>query len=224
MEPLLFLGASFLEAMTDPTVSDEESEAYRHELAAYLETEEGGQLAFQIVAAFNRLDFDDLLTFPRHTILWYLDWVTRERPELTRQTEPRSISLIWSAFNEPIVRTRAIEALVDVEGRREVRPAESEITGIVRQALGQREGIGPERRGRQEREEEQFTLARQIVYTLLTEQSNFALSTLGVILEGLPIPFREAFRAEIQDLVPQLGESRSHQILGRIYGDRFDRE
>ena len=68
MEPLLFLGASFLEAMTDPTVPDEESEAYRHELAAYLETEEGHQLAFQMVAAFNRLDFDDLLTFPRDTI------------------------------------------------------------------------------------------------------------------------------------------------------------
>lgn len=211
MDIVLFLGSEFLKRMTDPTVSAEERESLRYELSAYLEQEEGAGAA--IVDAFNRLDFEESLTFDREAIVWYLDWVTMERRELTRRVEPASVARLWSAFNEPVVRTRAVEVLVDVESLREVRPSQSQIITLVQRVLGRGD----------ESDFEDSPLApdvesilSQIVNTLLTDQRPFGLRVLGESLEHMPHRYRQRLEEEVEGRLATLGEARARALREAI--------
>ncbi len=213
MDLVLFLGGEFLKKMTDPSVSDEERESFRYELAAYFSQE--SESAASIVEAFNRLDSEDLSTFGRDTALWYLDWVTQEIPGLAKQVEPRSIGEMWSVYNEPVVRTRAVEALVGIEQLREVPPQRSEIIKLFRLALNLRDE--PEDRDRRP-SLEALNVTGQIVDTLLTEQSPFALNILGIVLPQMPSRYRLHFQGEIEKRVSMLGKARAEELLAAIRG------
>src|SRR5713226_7700025 len=99
MDPLLFLGNEFLRKMSDPALPEEEREAYRAEFSAYLQTEAGSSATVQLLLAFNKLDREDLQTFSRDTILWYLDWTSGLDPEQIREMDPELLAVIWSTFN-----------------------------------------------------------------------------------------------------------------------------
>jgi hypothetical protein len=221
MDFLLFLGSEFLRRMTDPSVGDEEKQSFRYELAAYLNEEQGA--AVSLVNAFNRLDFDEASAFSRETVLWYLDWVTRERNDLTGYVEPRSISILWSAFNEPVVRTRAVEALVEIEGLRDVRPAGSEIINIIRLAFGVRgdevfrDSDFPRLSLRDnEPSPDAVSVVSQVIDTLLTEQSSFALRVLGESISQMPGQYRQHFHEEIRARLSALGRARAKELLAVI--------
>jgi len=216
MDLLLFLGGEFLKKMTDLSVSEEERESLRYELAAYLEEETGA--AANIVEAFNRLDSDELSSFARETALWYLDWVTQERHDLARHVEPGSLSTLWSTFNEPVVRTRAVEALIGIEQVRQVHHSRSEVINLVRLALGLRDERVLEDRERRP-SAEAINVTSQIVDTLLTEQSPFALRVLGESLTRMPTSYRLHFQEEIETRVTVLGEARAQELLAAIRGE-----
>jgi hypothetical protein len=217
MDPLLFLGSEFLKKMTDPTAGEEDRESLRYEFATYFAEEDEGSVS--LVNAFNRLDFDELSTFARETALWYLDWVTRDRHELAGHVEPRALGVLWSAFNEPVVRARAVEAVVVVEEVREVRPARSEVINIIRLALGLQLEQSVEETDRLPTPEE-IAVGGQVVDTLLTEQSPHSLRILGEAMARIPLPYRQHFQAEIDDRLANLGEVRAQQVRAIIYEDR----
>jgi hypothetical protein len=217
MDILLFLGSEFLKRMTNPTVSAEERESLHYELSAYLEREQGG--AAIIVDAFNRLDFEEALSFDRETILWYLDWVTMEQRELTRRVEPASIAGLWSAFNEPVVRTRAVEVLIDVESLRDVRPSQSQIINLVQRALGRGDESVGEATDTLPAPDVQSVLS-QIVNTLLTDQRPFGLRVLGQSLEHMPYRYRQRLEEEVEGRLATLGEARAGALREAIRTDR----
>lgn len=210
MEPLLFLGSEFLRKMTDSTLPEEDREAVRAEFAAYLETEEGSAAAPQLIKAFNTLDIEDLRTFPSDTLLWYLDWISSLDSHLLGIVEPATVAKIWHAFNDEVLRARAIEVLVITEPLRETKPSDSQVLNILRL-------VAPFQEDRVITAEA-TELGLQVVDSLLTEQSDFALRVLRSSLDHSRGEFRSRWTAHIEDRLTQLGPLRAQNLRDLIFG------
>lgn len=220
MNPLLFLGSDFLQQMTAPGASSDERESRSYGLAVYLDREEGASAASAIVQAFNELDVDDALTLDRNVVLWYLDWLTLERPDLLADVDPAALVTLWSAFNEPVVRTRTLESLIDLESTRQLRPERSSVLQIVALARGGVERPMVVSDDFAEPRDVSTDLVNQIVVTLLTDQRHFSLQVLGTALAQLPLDEREIADERINELLPTLGEERAAFIRSTINSQR----
>jgi hypothetical protein len=220
MNPLLFLGSDFLQRMTAPDASADERESRSYGLAAYLDREGGLSAASAIVKAFNELNVDDALTLDRNVVLWYLDWLTLERPDLQSDVDAAALVTLWSAFNEPVVRTRVLESLIDLESTRDVRPEHSSVLRIVALARGGGERPMSLSDDFVEPRDVSTDLLSQIVVTLLTDQRPFSLRVLGTALAELPQHEREIADESINELLPTLGVERAAFIRSTIDSQR----
>jgi len=217
MDPLLFLGSEYLRKMTDPTISEEEREDYRAELAAYLSTEEGRPLSTELVRAFNKLDLDDLRALPKETLNWYMDWLSSNQPALIEGATTESLAHIWWVHSDEVIRARAIELILMIESAREMNPAESSVLGITRRLAFpeeesgevQREQVGPPRAN--------VEIAVQMVDTLLTERTPFALRVLRNLLKLMPAEFGGHLNEHIRARAGELGQRDASELLHQIY-------
>jgi hypothetical protein len=217
MDPLLFLGSEYLRKMTDPTISEEEREDYRAELAAYLSTEEGGNLSVQLVRAFNKLDLDELLTLPKQTVNWYMDWLGSSRPALMEGATTESLAHIWWAYSDEVIRTRAIELILMLESAREGNPAESRILSIARRLVHAEEWPPEGQRELEGRPAGDFEMTLQIVDTLLTERSTFSLRVLGSLLRITPAGLGTRLSEHVKLKAAELGERSASDLLGQVF-------
>lgn len=216
MNPLLFLGSEYLFRMTDPAVPEEEQESYRAGLAAYLASEEGQSLSADLVRTFNEFEDspEDITVFPRDAILWYVDWLTHQEPQLLVKVNPTVLDSVWQSYDEELLRTRTIELTLLVESMQERKPEESHVVMIFNrvQESEEVEQVGPKG----------YLKELGIVDTLLTERSPFALRVLQSCLKHSRFQLREQLQLHIRNRANQLGPEEASELLAEIFPERLE--
>ena len=141
-------------------------------------------------------------------MLWFLDWASSRASETAGQIELAAIARVWSAVDEQVLRTRAIEVLVLLESLREVPPAESLVTNIFRSVVSVTHENEPERSA--------FDMGLEIVDSLVTDRETRSLRVLGACLAAAPESFRRRYETHVEARVGDLGEGQARELMSVI--------